>query len=87
MLTNSELLANFLQWYPVCWLGSLKLNWRQQNSIVCRLHIITGKQFNKETVNHEVQGAKLRFDWLERLIQCFDGDIKTYALCRWLWLQ
>jgi len=34
LLTNSKL-ANFLQQYPICSLGSLKLNCRQQNSIVC----------------------------------------------------
>jgi len=32
----------------------------QMAELYC-LHIITVKQFHKETVNHEVQGAQLRF--------------------------
>jgi len=37
MLTNSEV-ANFLQRYPISWIGSLKLNCRRQNSISLAYH-------------------------------------------------
>jgi len=56
MLTDSRL-ANLLQRYAICIcsLGRTKL------LSFAILHITAGRQFRKETVNHEVQGAQLRF--------------------------